>query len=446
MPPHSAAHIWFSPHWLLRGALIGCLLVPAAGCQLLPREEAQAQPQSGQQQEGPPAVDAAIAQTAPLETPQEFTGTTRPSREVSLRSQIQGQVLDITVDVGDPVRRGQIVARLDDRLLRATVAEVQAEVLALESEVARLRAEVSAAQTEVEEARLELAQAQSDAARSEQLFQDGAISEQVTERDRTSVNTARQALRSAEQQVRNRQQAVVAAQRRVVAQQALVEQERQRQSFTTLTAPVTGVVLERSAEPGDLAQPGTEVLQLGDFGQVKVEVQISERELGTIRVGQPTRIRLDAFPDAQFVGEVSRISPAADPVARLIPVEVTLPNSDGQIGSGLLARVSFGTSLAERVVIPETAIALQSSRQKGNPSQSSPQAASIPQASTVFVIERNGEEAIARVRSVQLGNRADGRVEILSGLNPGESFVVRSSGDLQDGTPVRLSFISETAQ
>ena len=427
----AAKHIRL-PYWMI---LIPGLIF-TSGCGLLPSGDAQSESSNSPQREKTVSVDVAVARRGSLEKEIEYVGTTFPVREVSLRSRIEGQILDINVDVGDRVEQGQVLARIDDSISAATVVEAEAEVAALQSEVASLEADVNDAIAQVEQAELELRQAQSDAARTSLLFEQGAISEQAAELDRTAVGTAQQALRSAKQQVANRSAAVLAAQRRVAAQEALVSQERQRKSFTELTSPVTGSVLARVLEPGDLAQPGDEVLQLGDFSQIQVRVQISELELAEVRVGQTAQVRLDAFGDRTFTGEVTQISPSADATARLIPVEVTIPNQDRRIGRGLLARVNFGRQDDNSVIVPETAVQVASQEAK-EISQSD--------TATIFVLQREGESATVTAREVKLGDRANSQVEILAGLEPGEEFVVRSSGDLQDGDTVSLSFISESA-
>jgi len=431
------ARLTFS-HFGLAGVLIisGCNLVPSSDAQ--PQSNRQAQPNRQAQQGGAVAVDAAIAERGALTEDRTYTGTTRPYREISLRSQAEGRITEITANVGDSVQAGQVLARLDGTIASSAVAQAEAEVAARESEVASLQAEVEDARTQVERARLELQQARSDYQRQAQLFRQGAVSEQQTETARTRVGTAEQALRSAEKQVRNRQQAVSASARRITAQQAIVNQERERQSYSVLTSPVNGSVLARPTEPGNLAQAGTEVLRLGDFNQVKVEVRVSEREFASIRVGQTARVRLDALPNQALSGQVTRISPAAETRARLIPVEVTIPNSSGRIGSGLLARVSFQGEQSQRVVVPESATQIGQKPQQNQASNQEP-----PKAATIYVVTRSGEQASVSPREVQLGKRANGQVEILSGLNAGESFVVRSSGELKAGSPVRLSILSQ---
>lgn len=414
------------------------ILLPV-GCSSIGSEEAGTETQEEKQQ--PIAVDVAIARPEALEQKIEYTGTTLPKREISVRSRVEGQLLDILVDVGDTVEKGQLLAEIDSNLQTAEVVEAEAELAALQAEVVSLQAEVNDARVEVERSRLELQQAKSDARRSEQLFRQGAISEQNVELARTEVGTANQALLSAQQQVQNAISAVDAASRRLTAQQALVDQAIQRQSYTSLYAAVDGSVLQRLLEPGDLVQPGNEVLRLGDLNQVKVEVKISELELAGIQLGQPAQIRLDAFGDRIFTGKVSQISPVADPTARLIPVEITFSGgNDRRIGSGLLARVSLRSTAKQQVVIPETATQIADS-----PNSKSSQDQTDQPSATVFVInDRQTSQTTVQKRTVVIGRTVDGRQEILSGLKPGEKYVVRSNRKLTDGAQVRLSFISET--
>jgi multidrug efflux pump subunit AcrA (membrane-fusion protein) len=122
----------------------------------------------------------------------------------------------------------------------------------------------------------------------------------------------------------------------------------------------------------------------------------------------------------------------------LIPIEVTIPNSDRLIGSGLLARVSFESSQVRQVVVPETAVQIASS------STEREKVDTKAQTGTIFVVDGNQENPTVKTRTVKLGDRANHRIAISSGLQPGERYVVRSSGELKDGDPVRLSIISET--
>lgn len=423
-------------------SLVGMMAI--AGCRI-PPETAQAQQTQpgqaggqgsgrpgggpgGQGQGSPASVETAIALTGSLQEAPTYTGTTQPVRLASLQSQAEGRLLDLTVDVGDSVREGEVVGRLDGRILSAAVGQDRAELAALESQVAQAQAEVSDARAQAAQAEVELQQARLDSDRLQKLAAEGAISQQQADQAKTAALSSEQVFRSAQERIRTREQAVVAAQRRVQAQQATVAETRERQSYSLLAAPFSGVVLERLTEPGNLVQPGNEIVKVGDFSALKVAVQVSELDLGQLRLGQSVEVRLDAFPDETFAGRVSRISPAADPSSRLVPVEVVIPNSgSSRLGSGLLARVQFQIGQAGRVVIPEEALEAGG---EGNDS-------------VLFVVEGEGDEAKAVARSVQVGDRANGRIEILSGLQPSESFVLRSSRPLEDGQPVRLSILSE---
>lgn len=374
----------------------------------------------------PVSVDVTRAQVGSLGADLRYTGTTQPLRQATLRTRTEGLLLELSVEVGDPVQEGQLLGQLDPTLLQAALLQAQAQLAAQESQVAQAQAQLSNARTQVEQARLNLLQQEADAERLGRLAQEGAVSAQQAEQARTAARTAAQALRSAEDQVRVQEQAVIAAQRQVEAQRSLVAQAQERLSYTQLRAPLSGVVLSRQADPGSFLNSGADVLTVADFSQVRVEFPLSELELSRVQVGQAVRVELDAFPGQSFAGQIVRISPAADPQARLIPVEVVIANPNGRIGSGLLARVALTGPAAQRVIVPATAI-----QQNG------------PGSATVFVVERQGEVTRVLARPVQLGEQRDGRVEIVLGLEAGEPFVVRSSAPLQDGQEVQLSVISE---
>ncbi|MEM9923467.1 MAG: efflux RND transporter periplasmic adaptor subunit, partial [Cyanobacteria bacterium P01_D01_bin.50] len=404
-------------------------------CYSSPKETAQA---TSKRRGSVTAVDVAIARKSWLKKELSYTGSTVPFRKISVRSQIEGQLLALNVDIGDKVSQGYIVGLIDDALLKTSLNQAEAELLALKSEVARGNTQISNALTAVERARLELQQATSDARRQEKLLSEGAIAKQTAEQTLTAAQTAKQALHAAQKQVQTEQQAVAAAKGRVVAQQAVVAQAKERKSYAKLTSPITGVVLEKIIEPGNLVQPGNEILKLGDFSRVKIEVQVSELELGKLEIGQSVKVSLDAFPNREYIGTLKRISPAANTAARLIPTEIVIPNIEGKIGSGLLARVNFQNATQQHVVVPVRAIQTEAGKSK----REEEELISNLQGK-VFIVVKDGKNHKVKARRVILGEKADGKVEIISGLQPGESYVVRSNKPLKDGEKVRLSILSE---
>jgi HlyD family secretion protein len=404
--------------------LVSMLWLPVGCGQLV---EGQARP-SGRSEDSPAIVDIAEASSEMDEGILSYSGVTEPAQVVSLRAQTEGQLLSLTVRPGDSVVAGQVVGQINGDLLQSQVSEAEAELAARQSEVAQAEIQVSDALARVEQVNASLEQAQLDADRFQSLAEDGAIAIQQADIARTTLRTTEQELRSAQEQVRTRQQAIASAQQRVAVQAELVRQARERLSFATLVAPIDAVVLERSAEPGNFIQPGQDVLTLGDFRDMQVVTQISDRDRAQVQVGQSARVEFDAIPGLTVTGQVIRISPIADPSSRLISVEIAIPNPQSQISSGLFARVRFDGATAQAVLVPESALAVSEAEDE----------------SVVFVIRDEGETVTVQPRSVQVGDRRNGRVEILSGLEPGEAYVVRSNRPLVANEPVQRSLLSES--
>jgi len=291
------------------------------------------------------------------------------------------------------VQLGQILAHVDDRLLATVVRQEKAALSALEAELARARIEVSNAEIEVERLQLQYQQAKNDGERLQKLALEGAIPLQQGETAQTTAAVALKAVNSARSRIKVEEQVVAAIIGRIAAQKSVIAQEQQRQAYAILKSPATGIVIEKLKEPGDLVSIGDEVLKIGDFQQVKVVVLLSELDLKTINLGQTVNVSLDAFGERNFSGRIN-----------------------------ILARVRFNNNSAPQVIVPETAIVSQG------------------ESSAIFVLSESNSQV--QKRPVRLGQALDGQVEIITGLEPGERFVVNSSKPLQNGEKVRVSILS----
>jgi len=380
----------------------------------------------------PISADLVVVQTKAFGEERTYPVTAAPQRESQLRARVEGRLVELAVDVGDRLEAGQLVGRLDDGVLRATLLQAEAELAAREAEWERLRAEVRDSEAQLERAQLEAARAKLDAQRSAELVAGGVISQQRADLDRTTAEAAQRAVRSAQERQKAQQQGVAAGQRRIEAQRALVAQARERLSFTELRSPTDGVVMARTVDAGDLLQPGGAILQVGDFAQIKAIAEVSELATGALTVGQEATVTFDAIPGRVYSGEIARIAPAARVDSRLVPIEVRLREADGLRG-GMLGQVRFAQTMAETLVIPQIALEVGGGR---------PDKAGAAGKIFVALSEEPGRYRAAQ-REVVLGARRDGWVAVVSGLNAGETVVARSSQPLKDGASLAASLLSQ---
>ncbi|WP_017712998.1 efflux RND transporter periplasmic adaptor subunit [Prochlorothrix hollandica] len=422
--------------WLGLGLLGWGLMV---GCGTNPKDEQtgnSAASGGGRpgQSSGPITVDVAIAAAKILEADLNYTGITEPRQRISLRSQVEGQLLDLTVDVGDRVKAGQVLGQLNDTLLRANLANAQAELVSQQLSQAEAETEWAEVQAEITQSQGQLEQASLDAQRLQNLAKDGAVSQQAAEQGETNRHTLEQTLKALQERSRTRQRGIQVAAAQVTAQEALVKDAQERLRYGQLVAPQDGLVMERLVDPGNLVQPGQAVLTLGDFSEIQVQVDVSDLDLGQVRPGQTVSITLDAFPGITLPGLINRIAPIADATAQLIPIEIRMPNPEGAVGAGLLARVTLPGGNQERVVVPNSALEVgESSTDVGNTAE-------------IFVVlpQASAEgETLVEGRSVRLGRSLNGQVEVLQGLGVGDVYVVRSGTPLKTGQAVQRSLLSE---
>lgn len=309
-----------------------------------------------------PAVETAIAETGTIAREVSVSGVVEPIRSVGVNSQLAGALLAIYAEEGVQVREGQVLARMDDRELAAQVASAEASYTVAKNAFER----------------------------AEQLRERQVITIDEYERDRTAHAAAK----------------------------AQLDQLRTRRGYATVRAPVTGVVLEKRAEAGDVVGQQTRLFTIGDVSTKVVRVGVSELDVGMLAQGQPVRIAMDAVPGGMFTGRVRRIFPAADPTTRLVPVEVALEGEGAsRARPGFLARVSFQTGAGQQgLLVPASAVVGAAGDE------------------AVFVVESGKAER----RTVETGLTSAGRVQIVSGLQPGEVIVVTGNNMLRDGAEVRV--------
>ncbi len=250
----------------------------------------------------PTPVEVAPVERGSIAREISVSGVVEPIRTVGVNSQLAGALRSVLVEEGDAVRPGAVLARLDDRELRAQLAAAEASF-----EVARAALE-----------------------RSESLRQQQVITQAEYDRDRTALAAAR----------------------------AQYEQLQTRVGFATVRAPIAGVITGKFVEAGDVVAPQTRLFSLADVSTLVVRVGVSELDVVDIGVGDSVAVELDAYPGRLLPGEVRRVFPSADPATRLVPVEVSLRGTRAaEARPGFLARIAFGLGTRDGVLlVPASAV------------------------------------------------------------------------------------------
>ncbi len=375
-------------------AVVSLCLFGLAACSDTPPNGSSATPPN-------PAVRVRVESAATQSVPAlyEATGTVRARTSALISSRLMAYVRDVKVQVGDRVREGQPLVSLDNRDLEASTRRA----LAAREEIRRALPEGDSA---VAAAKASLDLAQSTFQRFNELYQKKSISDQEFD----EVSGKRRAAQANYDMMLSRRA-------QLDAKLAQIEEEiRSAQvsaGFAEITAPFAGLVSAKSVEPGVLAAPGVPLLTIERDGGYRLEASVEESKLAPIRTGQLVRVKLDGI-DRPFAARVSEIVPAVDPAARANTVKIDLPALGG-IRSGMFGRASFELGSRSMLTVPAAAVV-----ERG-------------QLRSVTIAE-NG---IARARLITTGQRDGDRIEVLSGLHPGESVVI-SPANVADGTRIEV--------
>ncbi|MBI4841429.1 MAG: efflux RND transporter periplasmic adaptor subunit [candidate division NC10 bacterium] len=416
--------------WVLYG-VTGLFVVLAAGAFLLRGHL------------DPMEVEVAVAQRLDPGAPAPVLtagGYIVPHRKIELAPRITGRVEWIGVEKADRVDRGQVVLRIEQREFLAAVDRAEAALLAARARLNELEAgsrpeEIERARAALEEARSNVANAALELDRFQRLYAEGAVSRQLLDGAKNRHEVALAQRKAAEQsyeltRIGPRQEQIDLARAQVREAEAALRAAQVDLDNTLIRAPVAGTILERLVEPGEIVTTSfiggrgakSAVLSMANLTVLDVEVDVSQNEFRKVRLNQPATIVPDAFPDRTYRGSLTELAPEANRQKATLQVKVRILDPDEAIRPEMNAKVTFleppGATPAgpPKVLVPKEAI--------------------LPRQGQSLVYLANGSKAAGR--PVKIGAEVDGKVEVLEGLQGGETVIVRGVEALRDGQRLRI--------
>jgi len=412
--------------------------------------------------EGALAVTTEAIKTRDLEAIVSASGKIQPKRLVNITAETAGRVVDLAVNEGDRVTRGQFLLQIDPRSLRTRVDSGTASLGAAEASLDQQR-------QSIQTARVQLDQAQKTLTRQQDLWK-----QQLTTRE--SLDRAENDVRAAESNLREREKLVTAQEARIAQERAGLENARYDLSKVRIESPIDGIVTRRNIQEGETAvigtmnNAGTILLTLADMGVIQAEVEVDETNIPNVSVGQKAKITIDALPDRTFSGRVTEIgnSPiqstganAASRQATNFKVVVVIEGDIPEVRPGFTCTADITTATRQNVKsVPIPAVAVRelvydangqvvkapTDRRRRRPAPSvEPVAAAAElmpgqtrkETEGVFVV-RSGKVVFVPIK---MGISGDKYFEVLSGLEPGDQVVTgpyNSVRNLQEGIAVKV--------
>jgi RND family efflux transporter MFP subunit len=323
-----------------------------------------------------PLISVIVPALQPVTTNVTFTGAIAARYDMPIANEGDtGRIVAVYVEAGDHVKKGQVLARIDDSVLIQQVNRLAASL-----EQARAQAALSAAEYK----------------RAQGVEAAGALSaEDIEKRRATSITDAAN----------------------VKVAEAQLAEAQARLARTRITAPVEGTVLTRNAEIGQIANPGGQALfRVASNGEVEMRGQVAEQDLATVKVGQAATVLLTGI-DKPFTGSVRLLGAVIDPTTRLGEIRIQL-KPDPMLRPGAFARASVAVDKAQRPILPQTAVLADSNGS--------------------YVLIVNGDSKVER-RAVRVSGVTDSGAIISEGLTGKERVVATAGGFLRDGEQVKVA-------
>jgi HlyD family secretion protein len=390
-----------------------------------------------------PTVSTEVIRTRDLEAVVSASGKIQPKRLVNISADTSGRVVNLAVNEGDRVAKGQFLLQIDPKSLRTRVEGGAASLQAAEASLDQLR-------QGVETARVQFQQAQQNLTRQKELWSQQLGTKEALER-------AENEARAAESGLREREKQIAAQAARIGQERATLESARYDLSKVRIESPIDGIVTRRNIQEGETAvigtmnNAGTVLLALADMSVIQAEVEVDETNMPSVAIGQPARITIDALPDRTFKGRVTEIgnSPIQTGTATTttsrqatnFKVVVAIDEDIPDVRPGFTCTADITTATRTSVVsVPIPAVAVReliydaSGQVVKPPRNPKRQSGTIETSVTVQELlpgqTRKETEGVFVLRSgvveyvpVKMGIAGERYFEVLSGLQPGDSVV-----------------------
>jgi HlyD family secretion protein len=359
-------------------------------------------------------------------------GTIWPREKSDVGAKISAQIKKMALLKNKVVRAGEVIAVLESRDLQAQRAEA---VAALNQERANERSVTTGTipqtnaqdQKALRDARAKVSTARATFERRQVLYENGGISKKDLEASQFDLTTAENELRLAEQTITlratslNPNDRALAAARVAQAQQHLATLDAQL-SYATIRAPITGIVTDQFQYEGEFAAAGGKLVTIADISEVIVKAPFADTVAAQLKVGDPAAVLPTDTSSEEMKGRITLLSRSSDPTNRTVEVWVTLANGAGKLRANGAAQVTISAnSKTDAVVVPASAVTLDASNANEG---------------TVMVVD---SASVAHEMKVTVGIRTNDKMEIISGLQGGETVVIEGNFSLADGTKVEVA-------
>jgi HlyD family secretion protein len=313
--------------------------------------------------DGAPGYRLAKVERGPLTAVVSASGTLSAVTTVAVGSQISGQIKELFVDFNSPVKRNQLLARIDPETFELKVKQAQADLEAAKSALVNAQSNVLVVRSQLLRARIQASDAKSDLDRKLTLFAKGFISDAERDKAQFNYDALAETVRTAEAQVRVAEAQVANADAVIKQREAALASARVDLTRTAIVAPVDGVVISRQVDAGQTVAASLNTPTLftiaQDLREMQVEVAIDESDISKIKLGQRVTFTVDAFPTRTFEGKVAQIRKAAQTVQNVVTytVVVATDNPNLLLVPGMTANVRIVADSRDSVLkVPNSAL------------------------------------------------------------------------------------------